>query len=144
MRIYAILLSLLLAVGCAHLSGVSEKPGIDGKWEGTFSGGMGGQPMKLDYDFKSDGNKLTGTVVGGEDGRIEIQNGEIDGNNISFDVPVEMNNMKMIIAYTGVLSGDELELSFTVKMEGGPGGGMGAPPGGGQAPPNTFITKRVE
>ncbi len=115
---------------------------IDGKWAGTFAGGQGGQEMQLDYELKTNGKKLTGTTVGGEGSRIEIMNGTIDGNKIAFDVPIDMNGMKMTIAYTGELSGDELKLSFTMKMEGGPGGGQGGP--GGGMPPMSFVAKRVK
>ncbi len=120
---------------------------IDGKWAGTFDSGMGGQPMNLSYDFKADGNKLTGTTVGAENSTIEILNGKIDGNKITFDVPVDMGGMKMTIAYTGELSGDELKLSFTSKMEGAPEGAgapPAGPPGGGAMPPMSFVAKRVK
>jgi hypothetical protein len=113
---------------------------IDGKWEGTFD--MGGQPMKLSYDLKADGNTLTGTTVGANNSTIEIKNGKIDGSNISFDVPVEIGPMKMTVAYTGVLAGDELKLTFTSKMEDAPAGGPGGP--GGAMPPSSFVAKRVK
>lgn len=142
MKIYALLLGILLTAGCATLSG-PPAPSIDGKWAGTFAGGMGGQPMELDYEFISEGYTLKGSATGGPGDRIEIQNGKIEGNNISFDVPVEMGQMKMTVKYTGVLSGDELKLSFIMEMEGGPpGGGMGGP-GGGEMPPNEFTATRV-
>ena len=113
---------------------------IDGKWEGTFD--MGGQPMKLSYDLKADGNTLTGTTVGANNSTIEIKNGKIDGSNISFDVPVEIGPMKMTVAYTGVLAGDELKLTFTSKMEDAPAGGPGSPVGA--MPPSSFVAKRVK
>jgi hypothetical protein len=94
------------------------------------------------YDFKADGNKLTGTTVGAENSTIEILNGKIEGNKISFDVPEDMGCMKMTISYTGELAGDELKLSFTSKMEGAPEG-AGAPPGGAM-PPMSFVAKRVK
>ena len=129
MKIYTLLLGLLLTVGCAHLSG-PPTPSIDGKWEGTME--MMGQSMKLGYDFNADGNILTGTNTGPQGNKTEITNGKIDGNNISFDVPVDTGQMKMTINYTGVLMGDELELTMKMDMgEGGPGGGA---PGGGQMP----------
>lgn len=142
----SVMTSILLLV-----AGLAFGAEIDGKWAGTFDSGMGGQPMNLSYDFKADGNKLTGTTVGAENSTIEIKNGTIDGNKVTFDVPVDMNGMKMTIAYTGELSGDELKLSFTSKMEGAPegagagaGAGAGGPPGGGAMPPMSFVAKRVK
>lgn len=139
----------IFTLALLFISSLAFAAGIDGKWEGTFEGGMGGQPMKLSYEFKAEGKKLTGTTLGGQGAKIDIQNGKIDGNTITFDVPVDMNGMKFTVQYTGSLSGDELKLSFKMKMEGGPGGGMGGggmggPPGGGQAPPMEFTAKRVK
>lgn len=127
MKIYALLLGLLLTVGCATLSG-PQAPGVDGKWEGTME--MMGQTNKISYDFKADGDTLTGTTTGPQDQLLDIKNGKIDGNNISFDVPVDMGQMKMTVKYTGILSGDELELTMEFDM----GEGGAAPPGGGQMP----------
>lgn len=146
MKFFIFVVSLLLVTGCTHVSDMpasSSSAGIDGKWAGTFEGGMGGQAMELSYDFKAAGDKLTGTTGNGQGGAIDIQNGKIDGNKISFDVPVEMGEMKMSIAYKGVLSGDELKFTFTTKMEGGQGGAPGGGPGG-PAAPSSFIAKRVK
>jgi hypothetical protein len=115
--------------------------GIGGTWTGTFSGGMGGQPMTVTYNFKGDGGTLTGTVSGGPGQWIPIKDGKIDGTNISFAVDVEFNEMKWTNKYTGVLLGDELKLSFTTEMGGG--GGFGGP-GGGAPPQTTFIAKRIK
>ncbi|NLD36481.1 MAG: hypothetical protein GX654_06400 [Desulfatiglans sp.] len=134
----SVMTSILLLV-----AGLAFGAGIDGKWAGTFDSGMGGAPMELSYDFKADGNKLTGTTVGAENSTIDIQNGTIDGSKITFDVPVDMGGMKMTVAYTGELAGDELKLSFSMKMEGAPEG-AGAPPGGGEMPPMSFVAKRVK
>jgi hypothetical protein len=132
MRISIFTLALLF------ISSVAFAAGIDGKWEGTLEGGKGGQAMTLSYNFKADGKKLTGTTVGAKGTKIEIKNGKIDGNNISFDVPVDMNGMKATVAYTGVLSGNELNLSFKMKIEVGSGGGSFGPP------PTKFTAKRVK
>jgi hypothetical protein len=122
MKIYVLLLVLLLASGCATLFG-PKAPAIDGKWEGTME--MMGQSNKISYEFESDGNTLTGTTTGPQNQMIEITNGKIDGSNISFDVPVDMGQMKMTVKYTGVLAEDELELTMKFDMpEGAPGGGQ--------------------
>ncbi len=141
---YAFLAGLLLIAGCAHEAGVSTTSpaatspaaNIDGTWSGTFSGGMGGQPMELTYNFKGDGDTLTGTVTGGPGQWIPIKDGKINGDNFSFKVDVDSQGMKMKFNYKGVLKGDEIKLSFTIEMEGGPG--MGA------APPSSFTVKRVK
>ena len=66
--------------------------------------------------------RLTGSVPGGG-GRgggggtppadIEIMNGKVDGNNISFEVKRSMGGNDVVIKYEGTLSGDELKLKIT-------------------------------
>jgi len=136
---YALLAGLFLIAACAHDAGISTTTpaaNIDGTWSGTFDGGMGGQPMELTYNFKGEGDMLTGTVTGGPGQWIPIKDGRIDGNKLSFIVDVDLQGMKMKFKYNGVLKGDEIELSFTTEMEGGPGMGSG--------PPQSFTVKRVK
>jgi uncharacterized protein len=94
--------------------------GINGKWEGSASMGMGGPPMKLSYDFKTDGDMLTGTTVGYGGKKLKIKEGKIEGINISFKVDSNFQGMKSTSEYTGMFLGDTLELSFTTKMGGSP------------------------
>ncbi len=138
-KLCALLAALLLIVGCAVDTGVSTTSpaaDIDGTWTGEFAGGMGGEPMTLTYNFKSDGDALTGTTGGGPGQWIPIKDGKIKGNKIAFIVNVDFQGMKMTFNYKGVLEGDEIKLTFTSETEGGPG--MGA------APPQSFTVKRVE
>jgi opacity protein-like surface antigen len=136
---YALLVVLLLIAGCAHDAGISTTSpaiNIDGTWSGTFSGGMGGQPMELTYNFKGEGDKLTGTVNGGPGQWIPLKDGKIKGEKLSFKVDVDLQGMKMKFNYKGVIKGDEIELTFTSEMGGGPGMGP--------APPQSFTVKRVK
>lgn len=110
--------------------------GIDGTWTGTVPGTMGGQPMTLTYNFKRDGDTLTGATSGEPGLWTPIRDGKVDGTKISFACDVEFNKMKMTINYTGVLLGNELRLSYKNDMSGGFGGG---------APPQTtLIARRVK
>jgi len=107
--------------------------GIDGQWVGTIPG-MGGQPMTINFNFKSDGDTLTGTQSGTPGQLTQITDGKIDGINISFTVDMRRRgNAVSSTKYTGVLLGDELKLSYTSKMR-----------GGDAFPPQTFIAKRVK
>ncbi len=104
--------------------------GVDGKWEGSVPG-MGGAPMELSYEFKTDGDKLTGTTVGYGGKENEIKDGKIDGNNLSFTVESKFQGMKTTVKYTGLFFGDTIRLTFTSDM------------GSGQtSPPTTFDVKR--
>ena len=83
---------------------------FDGRWTGTTEiQGYGAIP--LGYDFKSDGNKLTGTSDG-QSGPMPIANGKIDGDKITFDVTINLNGQDILVNYTGVLTGDKLKLTW--------------------------------
>jgi len=116
---------------------------ITGKWEAEMAapkggpGGGPGGPMKFTFDFKTDGEKLTGTQQGPMGTPNEILDGKIDGDNISFSIKVSMGPNEMKINYKGTVSGDEIKMTFS--MEGGMGG-----PGGGDRPPMEMTAKRVK
>lgn len=121
---------------------------ITGTWKGQMEGMMGGgQPMEFTFNFKADGEKLTGTSQGPRGGENEISDGKIDGDKISFSVKTT-GKMEMTIKYTGTVSGNEIKLSMAMEMAGGGpgggpgGGGMGGPPGG--MPPMEITLKKVE
>jgi len=112
--------------------------GFDGRWTGTFPG-TGGQSMTVTFNLKEDGDTLTGTVSGAPGEWIPIKDGKIDGTHISFTVDGEFNEMKWTNKYSGILLGNNLQLSFTPEIGGGGPGG----PGGGGPPPTTFTAKRM-
>jgi hypothetical protein len=88
-----------------------------GKW--TYEGpGRGGNPGRsMTITLKADGATLTGTVPaggrgGGDTPPIEITDGKVDGNNVSFTVKREFNGNSMVIKYEGVVNGDEMKLKI--------------------------------
>jgi hypothetical protein len=127
MKFCALILSLFLVAGFAFGAD------IDGKWTGQYNSGMG-DPMQMDFTFKADGAKLTGTAPGGQDAKIPLKDGKIDGNKISFVVETAMGDTQMKFNYKGVLSGDTLELTFEIA---------GMQPMQGAAP-QKFTLKRVK
>jgi len=137
---------------CLLVTGAVLAAGIDGKWTGQYKSAMGGDPMNMEFTFKANGNVLTGTTIGGADGKhIPIKDGKINGNNISFVVEVDYNGMQLKFNYKGVLSGDEIKLTFEMAgggmggPGGGPGGGAGGPGGGGGgAAAQGFTVKRAK
>ena len=87
---------------------------VSGKWVGEApASGKGGPPI---FSFKADGTKLTGTMEG-RGGPTEIQNGKVDGNDISFVVVRDMGDKgKFTTTYKGTVSGDTMKL--TAETEG--------------------------
>jgi enterochelin esterase-like enzyme len=96
-------------------NGSSPSTGAAGKWIIKD----GDNEIKL--DLKVDGSKLTGTLVNPQmPGAIEIKDGKIEGDKISFDYVRQMNDQGITIIWTGTLSGDEIKLKR----------GVGTPVGG--------------
>jgi hypothetical protein len=91
---------------------------ITGKWIAEQPGRQGGPPRQTTFTLKADGAKLTGTMSapgrgGAEPTPIEITNGKVDGNNITFEVKRTMGGNEIVSKYEGTLSGDELKLKTT-------------------------------
>ena len=111
-----------------------------GKWEALTETPRG--EFKMTFDLKADGEKLTGTISNDRMGNSEIQDGKISGEEISFKQVMSRGDREMTIEWTGVVKGDEIEL--TRRMVGGPGGRGPGGGGGGQRPNPTITAKRVQ
>ena len=107
---------------------VSNAAGIDGKWKATMEGPDG--KMELTFNFKVDGNVLTGTISTPM-GEMPISNGKINGNEFSFDIDMGGNAMP----HKCTIEGDTIKM----KMMGGPGG-----PDGGGGPGEMFLKRVAE
>lgn len=147
--------SLLITLMMLVISSAAFAADIDGKWSG-LSRGVG----TLIFEFKAEGKKLYGLDLSQGDKKTELQKGKIKNDEISFEVPVTMGEMRMVIAYKGkILSDDEIELTFRQKTRGarnpgfgergagefnsGFGGGLGGF-GGVSEESTKFVIKRLE
>jgi hypothetical protein len=83
---------------------------ISGTWTGNVSGPNG--DFSLTYTFKQNGDKLTGSVTGPTD-PIEIQEGKVDGDKISFALNVDMGGNNVKFVSKGTIKGDEIKLTST-------------------------------
>jgi enterochelin esterase-like enzyme len=107
-----------------RVSGDASSKGAAGKWVAKD----GDNEIKL--DLKVEGSKLTGTIENTQmPGAIEIKDGKIEGNNISFGYARNVSGQDFNMSWTGTLSGDELKLKRELAG-GGMGGGRGAAPAG--------------
>jgi opacity protein-like surface antigen len=88
---------------------------VTGKWTAEFDTAIGVQ--KYTYEFKVDGTKLTGKAIGkrsDSEAEVEIQEGKINGDEISFVENLKFGDQDLRIEYKGKLSGDEIK--FTRKV----------------------------
>jgi hypothetical protein len=97
---------------------------VTGKWTFEQAGRQGGNPRTITLNLKSEGSHLTGTVSGmgrgGGGGEMEIQNGKVNGDNISFETKAEYNGNTRMTKYDGTLSGSDLKLKVTRDTQNGP------------------------
>jgi hypothetical protein len=89
---------------------------VNGKWVAQVPG-RGGETRDVTFNFKADGDQLTGTVTTPR-GDSEISDGKINGDEISFTQVLEFNGNQMKLKYTGKVSGDEIK--FTRQAKGRP------------------------
>jgi hypothetical protein len=101
---------------------------VNGKWVAQVPG-RGGQMRETTFNFKAEGEKLTGTVTGMQ-GEAPISDGTIKGDDIAFTQTFEMQGNSIKVIYKGKVSGDEIK--FTRMRE------------GGNQPPAEFTAKRVK
>jgi len=112
--------ALLITLGCL----CAQAADISGKWKGSLvtPGGM----KNYIYEFKVDGNTLTGqAILNGKPG--PILNGKVNGDSISFGEDGDFNGNKVKITYTGTVQGDKIKLNRTFA----------------DFPPDTFTIKRT-
>lgn len=87
---------------------------VNGKWTAEMRG-PGGQTRTVTFEFKAEGETLTGTMSGPRGDR-EISEGKISGDEISFSMVFEREGAQMKMLYKGKVSGDEIQ--FSVQREG--------------------------
>ncbi len=132
---YKILAMAVVVLGMALATAVAAD--VTGKWTSEREG-RGGETMTTTYVFKAEGTTLTGTVSSPMGGENPIEDGKIDGDNISFTQKMSFGENEMTFKYKGTVAGDEIKL--TLEIEGGMGGPGGGP--GGKAIEMTL--KRAE
>jgi hypothetical protein len=95
------LLALVLLLGFAAVAVAAD---ITGRWIGKISTPNG--EFELVYQFQAQGTTLTGSLAT-PNGDIPLQDGKIEGDNVSFTMPFGNNS----IAYTGTVHGDSMVLT---------------------------------
>jgi hypothetical protein len=100
----------LVALGLA-ISFFIRAADLAGKWTAAFDTQIGEQHYT--YDFKVDGDNVTGTAKS-DNGDVEIKDGKLSGDTVTFVENVKVQGMDIRIEYTGKIAGDEIK--FTRKV----------------------------
>jgi len=82
---------------------------INGKWKGTAEGPNGA--IERTFTFKVDGAKLTGETESQMMGKSPIENGKVEGDDITFSIKGNFQGNEMTLAYKGKVSGDQIKLT---------------------------------
>jgi hypothetical protein len=82
---------------------------LTGKWSAEFEG-RDGQKRTQVFNLKSEGEKLTGTVSGMQGQEMQIEEGKVTGDEVSFSVTMNFNGNARKQEYKGKLVGDQLQL----------------------------------
>ncbi len=125
MRTRVVFSAATLIFLCAVLLWAAD---VTGKWTAQVPG-RGGETRETTFNFKVDGEKLTGTMSGMQ-GEIPISDGKVKGDEISFVVTMSFGGNEVKFNYKGKVSGDEIK--FTRERE------------GGTRPPQEFTAKRAK
>ena len=78
---------------------------VDGTWELTLDTPMGAQNATL--TLTSDGDSLSGKLTGGPGGELEIEDGKVDGNDISYKFKIT-SPMAIEVEVTATVDGDSI------------------------------------
>jgi hypothetical protein len=94
---------------------------IAGTWKGAAEGPQGA--IERTFVFKVDGAKLTGETTSEMLGKSVINDGKVDGDNLSFTITANLQGNELKLTYKGKVSGAEMKLTSEIS-----GGGGDIPP----------------
>jgi len=100
-----------LVVALMAICGAAAAADFSGQWKGQIG------EREVVFQFKIDAGRLTGTVTGMIGKPLDVEDGKVQGDNLSFYVNSEWQGNPVKLLYKGKLSGKEIQ--FTVQSEGG-------------------------
>ncbi len=103
----ALLIAVFAVVACAA--------DITGNWKADLQTPQG--TVQVNYTFKQDGEKLTGTWQTAQSPTIQITEGKVTGDKVSFVVQLGPNGGGMTFAHEGTIAGDEMKLTMKPSGE---------------------------
>ena len=96
----AAIISALTGLAITLFSFITD---ISGHWTGKVK-----DQFEVAFDFKQDGDKLTGSTKGPDGNDVQLQEGTIKGDDIAFGMPM----MGDVAKVTGKVKGDVITLTF--------------------------------
>jgi opacity protein-like surface antigen len=115
-----------LLILCATVAWAAD---VSGKWTAQIPG-RNGEMRETTFNFKVEGEKLTGTMSGFQGAEVPISDGKVSGDDISFVVTMSFGGNDVKLNYKGKVSGEEIK--FTRTRE------------GSDRPPQEFTAKKAK
>lgn len=85
-------------------------PDVTGDWKGTFD--LNGTPTELKFHLKSSGNTVTGTMERAGSPPVEVHEGKIEGDTVSFWISTEYQGETYTIVYKGKVTSGQIDFDF--------------------------------
>lgn len=89
---------------------------VSGTWKGTAETPNG--TVERTFVFKVDGHKLTGETTSSMFGKSTIEDGKVDGDNISFTLTVNVQGNEGKVNYKGKVEGGTIKFTIEVQAVG--------------------------
>ena len=90
---------------------------ISGNWKATAD--FGGNTIERTFVFKVEGAKLTGETTSQMMGKSTINDGKVEGDNVTFTITGNIQGNELKLNYKGKISPDGKAIKFTSDGAGG-------------------------
>jgi hypothetical protein len=105
-------LVILMAVFALTLT--ASAADIGGNWKGSAETPNG--TIERTFVFKVDGHKLTGETTSNNFGKSVLEDGKVDGDNVSFNLTINMGGNEGKVSYKGkMVDADTIKFEVTVQ-----------------------------
>jgi hypothetical protein len=99
-----------------------KKADPTGTWSWTRPGRNGGADVKMTLKLKTEGDKVTGKLTSpgrqGQTTEVDIKDGKIKGDEVSFTVTREFNGNTMTQKYNGKVTADSIKGKIEFERNG--------------------------
>jgi hypothetical protein len=83
---------------------------VNGNWKGTFD--LNGTPTQLIFHLKSSGNAVTGTIEREGAPPVDVHEGKIDGDTVSFWITTDYEGETYTVVYKGKVAAGQIDFDF--------------------------------
>jgi len=104
---------LVLMAACALTASAAD---VSGNWKGSVDTPNG--TIERTFTFKVEGHKLTGETTSSMFGKSPIEDGKVDGDDLSFTITVNVGGSEGKVNYKGKLEGDTIKFTIDVQAIG--------------------------